>query len=398
MIRIALVALFAGLLALAAWADPAVDAERQLLVMLQLPSAHYRPDRQYSGAYGEGVGRFARQAIAAELARRHGLTLVSDWPLATLGLDCFVMAVVGSGETDTAARALASDSRVAWVQAMHVFHAQAVRHDDPLFPLQPAAAVWRLADLHELASGRGATVAIVDSGVDATHPDLAGQIEAAENFVDGQPFAAERHGTAVAGIIAARADNRLGIVGVAPRSRLLALRACWQSKGDATLCTSLSLAKALERALAAGVTVINLSLAGSPDRLLGSLIDIATSRGIAVVAARDSAIPGGGFPASHRRVTAVSDALAPPAWSAPGRDIPAPAPGAAWQFVSGPSYAAAHVSGLLALLHELGSSGTTALVHGADGGIDACATLIRATGPRACACSLAPATAVRHAP
>jgi subtilisin family serine protease len=398
MIRRVLVALFAGLLALTAMADPADDAPRQLLVMLQLPGAHFRPDRQYSGAYGDGVGRFARQAIATDLARRHGLTLVSDWPLPSLGLDCFVMALAGRDDADSVARALAHDSRVAWVQPMNVFQGQAVRHDDPLFPLQPAAAVWRLADLHELASGRGSTIAIIDSGVDATHPDLAGQVDAAENFVDGQPFAAERHGTAVAGIVAARADNRLGIVGVAPRSRLLALRACWQSRSDATLCTSIGLAKALERSIGAGVTVINLSLAGPPDRLLGSLIDIATSRGIAVVAARDGAIPGGGFPASHRRVTAVSDAMAPPAWSAPGRDIPAPAPGAGWQFVSGASYAAAHVSGLLALLHELGSPGATALVPGADGGIDACATLIRATGPRACACSLAPATAVRHAP
>jgi hypothetical protein len=50
------------------------------------------------------------------------------------------------------------------------------------------------------------------------------------------------------------------------------------------------------------------------------------------------------------------------------------------------------------LLHEIGNLGPTALVPGGDGGIDACATLIRATGPRVCACSLAPATAVRHAP
>jgi subtilisin family serine protease len=64
-------------------------------------------------------------------------------------------------------------------------------------------------------------VAVVDSGVDAEHPDLAGQLALRRNFVDAVPDAAEAHGTAVAGIIAARADNGIGIAGVAPGAR------CW---------------------------------------------------------------------------------------------------------------------------------------------------------------------------
>ena len=76
-----------------------------------------------------------------------------------------------------------------------------------------AAAQWHLAELHQLASGRGTRVAVIDSGIDASHPDLAGQVAVNRNFVSGQALAAERHGTAVAGIIAAKADNRMGIAG-----------------------------------------------------------------------------------------------------------------------------------------------------------------------------------------
>ena len=77
-----------------------------------------------------------------------------------------------------------------------------------------------------------------------------GQVALKENFVDGRRELPEEHGTAVAGIIAARADNGVGIVGVAPNARLLALRACWQESSQATVCTSLSLAMALHFAIA----------------------------------------------------------------------------------------------------------------------------------------------------
>src|SRR5207249_4865370 len=135
--------------------------------------------------------------------------------------------------------------------------ASAVQHNDPLYPTQPAAHAWRLSELHELATGRNVRVAVVDSGVEQTHPDLAGQVLVAENFVDGRPYAAERHGTAVAGIIGARADDGIGIVGIAPQARLMALRACWQESTDDTLCTSLSLAKALLFAITHEAEVVN---------------------------------------------------------------------------------------------------------------------------------------------
>src|SRR5439155_12367567 len=117
-------------------------------------------------------------------------------------------------------------------------------HNDALYAAEPAVSEWHLSDLHKVASGRGTRVAVIDSGIDAAHPDLSGQLLTNRNFVSGQSLVPEQHGTAVAGIIAAKADNRVGIVGVAPGARLLGLRACWQGQGS-TLCDTLSLAKAL---------------------------------------------------------------------------------------------------------------------------------------------------------
>lgn len=375
----------------AARADDAADAaSRQLLVLLPLPPPHFRPDRQYSGGYADGVGRSARRAIAGELARTHGLALVTDWPLPALGVDCYVLAVPEGLAPEQVAQQLARDARVAWVQPMNLYRAQggdapaASSRDEPMYPLQPSAAAWRLAELHRIALGRGVRVAVIDSAVDAEHPDLAGQVARRENFVDGQPAArAERHGTAVAGVIAARADNRAGVAGVAPQARVLALRGCWQTDDERTLCTSLSLAKALQFAIDQGAVVVNLSLGGPPDRLLARLIDAALQRGIAVVAAHDAALPGGGFPASHAGVIAVASVPAAGALLAPGRDVPVPVPTARWTLASGASYAAAHVSGLFALLGELGAGRSTALVLHAGGGVDACATLRRVAGASA---------------
>src|SRR5205085_1842712 len=133
----------------------------------------------------------------------------------------------------------------------------------------------------------------------------------------------------VAGVIAARADNGVGIVGVAPGARLMALRACWQTAPDAqlTVCDTLSLARALVFAIDHRAQVLNLSLSGPPTPLLGKLIDVAMERGGVVVGAYDEALPAGGFPASHPGVIAVSDGPAPAGvYLAPGRDVPTTEP------------------------------------------------------------------------
>jgi hypothetical protein len=372
----------------------------QILVMLRAAPPHFRAGADYSTGYDDRQGRAARRRLAQRLARARGLTLVTDWPMPLLGVDCYVMQAQPGKPAAEAASELSAEPGVAWAEPMSLYRARAAAPNDPLFPAQPAARLWRLGDLHEISTGRNVRVAEIDTRVDERHPDLAGQIELQADFVRDHPGPAERHGTGIAGVIVARADNGVGIVGVAPAARLLALRACWQvGPGSAALCDSLSLAKALEFAIEHKAQVINLSLSGPTAPLLGKLIDVANARGAAVVGAYDPDLPGGGFPASHPGVFAVADAGPAPrsVLLAPGRDIPVPEPGGTWGLADGSSYAAAHVSGLIALLRQRGPVSRASLVPGAEIGgarsIDACASLLRAFGPCACACARASAAA-----
>ncbi|QJE03542.1 S8 family serine peptidase [Massilia forsythiae] len=385
--------------------------------MLRLPPPHFRPDSAYAGSYTNDGGNAARRRIAAELAKAHGLLLRDSWPMPAIGVDCFLMEDAGGAPLERVLEALAHDARVAWAQPLGEYHA--LDGGDPLYPAQPAAHDWRLADLHRVSTGRNVTVAVIDSGVDAAHPDLAGQLALRRNFVEDVPDAAEAHGTAVAGIIGARSGNGLGIAGVAPAARLMALRACWESRGQAARCNSLTLGKAINFALENGARIINLSLGGPPDRLLQSLLDAALARGIVVVGAADPQRPDGGFPASHPGVVAVARSgdrhPAPAAIRyAPGTDVPTCVPGARWGLVSGSSYAAAHVAGLAALLSEVrpraaaqallresgggagagnGGAGTPLrAAAAAAGNIDACATLARVADACVCLCSPTAAT------
>jgi hypothetical protein len=380
-------AMAAGMaLAGASVASSTEAAPQRVLVMLRLPPEHLRPNSDYGGGYGDAMGRSALRRVASRLARANRLRLVDDWPMPLVGVDCFVLAVPdGQSPTEVAAR-LSSAPEVVWSQPMNLYRGQsAAPPQGRLYLAQPTAKEWRLAELHKVATGRNVRVAVIDSQVERTHPDLAGQVETSQNFAPGRAGPSEQHGTAVAGLIAAKG---IGIDGVAPGVRLMALRACWQQKSGpapATVCDSLSLAKALDFAINHTAQVINLSLGGPPDPLLGKLLDVAAARRIVVVAAYDRNLPGGGFPASHPGVVPVADEAwgAPPAgvYSAPGRDVPTTTPGGHWALVNGSSFAAAQVSGLFALLreHRPSSSAPLRLVSAPGGGaIDACATLLGA--------------------
>jgi subtilisin family serine protease len=418
-------------------AAAAAVLDRQLLLMLRTPPPHFRPEASYGGGYRDAPGRDARRRLARALARSHGLRLLDDWPMPALGLDCFVMEAPRADLRAQLLVQLASDPRVESVEPMQAFHVLSDHlpgSGDPLAATQPAVAQWHLRELHRLATGRRVTVAALDTGVDAGHPDLRGQQLLTRNFIDGQPYAAETHGTAVAGIIAARVDDGVGIAGIAPDVRLLGLRACRQLRQGGAACSSFSLAKALQFALEAKAQVLNLSLTGPPDRLLARLLDVALARGVSVVGAVDVQSADGGFPASHPGVLAVAGSQSPgsPPSSllasgvlpsgvlpsgvlrAPDRGIPASRAGGGWDLVSGTSFAAAQVSGLVALLRELSPRlGATALRAALSApatstplastpiglglapkrppSIDACAAVGRVAGRCACDCAVAQA-------
>ena len=379
---------------------------RQILVMLRTAPPHFRPDQSYTGAYDARGGREARRRIAERIASRYGLDVVTNWPMSSLGVDCFVMTAAADDAVPAIVEALARDPGVESVQAMNRFYLLA--HNDPLYPLQPTAKAWHLADVHKIATGKRVKVATIDTGVESDHPDLVGRIAVTRDFVDARnDSVAELHGTAVAAIIAARADDGVGIAGVAPDATLLALRACWQAGRGGAVCSTFTLAKALQFALDQNVEIVNLSLTGPRDRLLERLIDVGIARGVVVISAVDATARDGGFPAAHAGVLAVSGDdvhdTAHSALVAPSREIPTAITGRKWGFVSGSSFAAAQISGLVALLREVAPSASpadirAALIESATPGgvaasrratVDACAAVARIGGVCACACAVA---------
>ena len=375
---------------------------RQILVMLKVAPAHLRVGGAYAvgaigGRYGDPASLAARRRTAESIARKNGFTLVYGWPMPLLGVDCYVMRLPTGLSIEAAVEHVSRDPRVAWSEPMQVYQAQGGT-SDPLFPIEPAAVAWRLADLHKFATGRGVSVAIIDSQVDVRHPDLSGHFIADENFLATKAPAPEQHGTAVAGIIGAGADNGIGIAGIAPGAQMMALRACWQARNTSasppTLCESLGIARALQYAIEHKAEVINLSLSGPPGVLLSRLISIALARNTSVVAAFDPTLARGGFPASLPGVIAVAEDslhnLPANVYAAPGRDVPTTLPGGRWYLVNGTSYAVAHVSGLVALVRERRSK--LALARSPSGSIDACATLLGARRHCDCACGLSPST------
>ena len=195
-----------------------------------------------------------------------------------------------------------------------------------------------------------------DTGFDTEHPDLAGRTQLTRNYIDADEaaFRGDRHGTQVAGLIAAAANNGIGIVGVAPDVRLLGFKACWQPSADKSgRCNSFTLAQALADALAAKAHVINLSLVGPGDPLLEALVAKAVQAGVIVVGAV-SPDPRFGFPARLPRVLPVAEAeTASPdggVLRAPARDIVTLVPDGHYDFASGSSLATAQVTGIVALL------------------------------------------------
>jgi subtilisin family serine protease len=241
-----------------------------------------------------------------------------------------------------------------------------------------------------LSTGGNVTVAVIDTGAQLDHPDLVANLwtntgeipgngidDDHNGFVDdvhgynfvghnGTPADDNGHGTNVAGIIGARGNNGLGVTGVAWRVKLMIVKVL-DAGGTGTVY---DVADGIDYAVANGARIINLSMAGpDDDPALEAAIGAARDAGVLIVAAAGNAGANldttAAYPASSPSTDVISVAstdeqgkLAPGSSfgsatvdvTAPGENIDSTAVGSGYGVRSGTSQAAAHVSGVLALM------------------------------------------------
>lgn len=214
-------------------------------------------------------------------------------------------------------------------------------------------------------SGAGIDVAILDTGIDADHPDLsvAGGINCTGNILkDGSTRRAdwtdkEGHGTHCAGIVAAL-NNSVGVVGVAPQVRLWAVKVLADDRSGYVS----DVIQGLEWCVDNGIEIVSMSFAGEFSQALGEACDAACEAGLLLVAASGNDGVAVGYPAAYDSVIAVSavdaaDRLAAfssvgPAveLTAPGVDIRSTYRDGGYASFSGTSMACPHVAGVAALV------------------------------------------------
>lgn len=246
-------------------------------------------------------------------------------------------------------------------------------------PTQPLQAVpWGVSRIDApkawaTSRGTNAKVAVLDTGIDKTHPDLVANIAGGVNYVEtgrGSRRALDPtawnddngHGTHVSGTIAA-SDNTIGVVGVAPEAKLYGVKVL-DSAGSGYTSDIIS---GIEWSVANGAQVISMSLSVPTDvQALHNAVDAADASGVIVVAAAgntgdsNAATNNVGYPAGYSSVVAVaatdsSDRIASFSSDGPRVEIAAPGVnvysatrGGGYAYMNGTSMAAPHVSGVVA--------------------------------------------------
>jgi subtilisin family serine protease len=185
-------------------------------------------------------------------------------------------------------------------------HADSVRDDEYQLRALDVSTAWKYA------TGAGVTVAVLDSGVDAGHPDLAGQVLPGADFVDGSTDGRRDfvgHGTTVAGLIAGRNNDTGGVAGIAPDAKILPVRVLDRENkyDDATV-----VAGGLRWAVDHGANVVNISLGGGArSDALADALNYAAVHDVVVVACTGNVAPGTNstevwYPARESGVVAVA--------------------------------------------------------------------------------------------
>ena len=341
------------------------DPERDILVTFDNKAARsasaglaapYQRRKQYS------IARQVRRD-AADLADEYSLQEIDHWPIQSLSVYCFVYRVPDGEDRLLIIETLNADARVESAQPLQSFETsarQADSYDDTYFNLQYGLEILDIGAAHRTTRGKGIRIAIIDSSVDTNHEDLQGQIDRVRKFSNKGESVDDTHGTAVASVIGARSNNAAGIVGIAPEATLELYVSCWSGgKEKPAICDTFSISKALDAILDDPPHVLNLSLVGPYDPLLERLIEKASDAGVVVVAAgADHTRLNTNFPSSLQHVIGVTAASSEESTSesindtlfAPGNRILVAVPIDAYDFRSGSSLAAAHVSGVVALL------------------------------------------------
>ncbi len=232
-----------------------------------------------------------------------------------------------------------------------------------------AAASWTTP----AGQGQGASVAIIDTGISRTHPDLAGVVIGGFNALDPKNPGAwdddEGHGSHVAGTIAGKRDGK-GVVGVAPLAKLYAVKVL-DKDGNGGFSDVIA---GIEWAASHGIKVANMSLgADEGSEALKRAVTAATKAGLTIVAAAGNSGGPVGFPASYPETIAVAasdikDGVAEFSsrgpevdFIAPGVDVKSVKMGGGWTELSGTSMATPHVAGLAALAVARGAGSPAAV-------------------------------------
>jgi Subtilase family len=300
-----------------------------------------------------------------QLARRYNLTQLESQSFPLIGSTFSRWHIAGGRSVPNVVGVVEDERIVASAQPNYLFTLQddaaniaAAAHGDPA---QYVLAKLQIGEAHQVATGKNILVAVIDSQIDGKHPDLDGTIAKSLDELGGEENPPQ-HGTAIAGAIAAHGK----LLGIAPGVRLLAERAFDDTPGKSK-GTSFAIYKSLQAAADAGARVVNMSFVGPADPALHRMLAAAYAKDMVLIAAAGNAGPDAApfYPAADPDVIAVTasdsrDGLFKMAnrgpyiaVAAPGVEILALAPGDAYQITTGTSVAAAHVSGIAALLLEL---------------------------------------------
>lgn len=318
--------------------------------------------RSFANEFVAEIDGTLSSAEADQLARRHGLTRIASENFPLIGATFGLFRITDGRPYETVRREFAAEGSVRSLQPNFRYVLQDQRSSGKTEgdPAQYALTKLRLPQAHTLAHGANVTVAVIDSGIDARHPELANSV--ADNFdALGSAEGPHVHGTGIAGAIVAHAR----LMGSAPEARIIAIRAFGGANGGAE-SSSYIILRSLNYAAEHGAQIVNMSFAGPKDPVIERAIAATAARGLVLIAAAGNAGAKSPplYPAANPNVIAVSatdqqDRLFTAsnrgnyiAVAAPGVDIFLPAPDGKYQITSGTSFSAAYVSGVAALLLE----------------------------------------------